>query len=118
MKKKHIYLLEDDQDIREMIQYLLEEQGYHVSSFASVQSFYEEMGSRHPDLVVMDIWLPDGDGRHVCRNLRKGETTAGLPIILMTASSLATNTDCANDFIVKPFDVSDFMERVGRLLSA
>ena len=115
---KKIFILEDDENIRELIQYLLESEGYTVSSFASVESFNEQIACSLPDLVVLDIWLPDGDGRKVCRSLRKNHDLAGLPIVMMTASSLIGAVDGATDFIAKPFDVNDFVVRIERLLSA
>ncbi len=116
--KKKIYILEDDEDIRELIHYLLESEGYRVSSFSSVQSFNEQLVNSRPDLVVLDIWLPDGDGRRVCRSLRRDKGLTELPIMMMTASTLIGNVEGASDFISKPFDVDDFISRIGRLLSA
>ena len=118
MKNKKIYILEDDEDIRELIHYLLENEGYLVSSFASVESFTAQIATSRPDLVVLDIWLPDGDGRTVCRSLRKNKDMAGLPIVMMTASSLIGMVNGASDFISKPFDVNDFVLRIQRLLTA
>lgn len=115
---KMIFILEDDEDIRDLIHYLLENEGYSVKSFASVQSFNEQLDYCQPDLVVLDIWLPDGDGRKVCRSLRKNKALEGLPIVMMTASSIIAAVDGASDFIAKPFDVNDFVFRIDRLLSA
>lgn len=114
--KEKIYILEDDEGIRELIHYVLEQEGYEVKNFPNVHTFKEGIEQELPDLVVMDVWLPDGDGRKVCRELRRQKLTSEVRIVMMTAQYSIGNIDCADDFIPKPFDITDFLSRIEHLL--
>ncbi|CAN5157791.1 hypothetical protein BH23BAC2_BH23BAC2_11400 [soil metagenome] len=115
---KQIYLVEDDNDIRELIEYLLLSQDYKVQSFPNAEDFRKKMNTETPDLILLDIMLPDGNGLEMSRNLHSSNDTRGIPIVLMSAH---TNIDLSqeegvNDFISKPFDIEDFFERINRQL--
>ena len=112
-----IYVLEDDDGIRGLFQVILEDHGYEVELFPCVETFKQGILNAVPDLVIMDIWLSDGDGRAVCKELRKQVSTAEIPILMMTAQFGVGKIEGASDFISKPFDVSDLIDRVEKLLS-
>lgn len=114
--EQKIYVLEDDDGIRFMIHYLLEEEGYQVKSFPGTGLFINKIREELPDLVVMDIWLPDGDGRKVCRELRLETATSEVKTLMMTAQYEIGKFEYADDFIPKPFDIDDFLSRIRRLL--
>ena len=109
---KEIFILEDDEGIRELTQLLLENEGYDVCSFATAENFHLKLKQVIPDLFLIDIRLPDGDGREICRELRRNEKTAHLPIILMSANSTPDKSTGADDFIPKPFDIDEFLGRI------
>lgn len=115
---RHITILEDDIDIREICTYILSEEGYCVESFGDIASFNAKIKSA--DLFLLDIRLPDGNGMDVCDQLKKDPRFSATPIILMSAHqqrSSAMLRSCADDFIEKPFDIQAIIQRVARLIA-
>lgn len=115
-KMKEIFIVEDDQDIRELIGFLLESHDFKVETFPTAEDFQNAIVNHNPDLILLDIMLPDGNGVEICRNLKNTETTTQIPILLMSAHADASilNNHCANDFIAKPFDIDDLLSRVNQ----
>ncbi len=111
---KQIFILEDDRGIRELIQYLLQKQKYLVQSFATVEEFNQGIAIQQPDLILMDIMLPDGSGLEACQHITEDPDTSEIPVILMSAHADTSRLDevGAKDLITKPFDVDDFLERI------
>lgn len=117
--KKCIYLLEDNDDIREMLQFLLEDE-YDVFGYETVKSFSEVMEYSKPDMIILDVMLGDGNGFDVCSRLKKNALTHHIPILMMSANAQFFNRkdQCkAEDFINKPFDIDDFVGRVNRFIN-
>lgn len=117
--KKSVYILEDNDDIRELISFLLTEENYEVKAYPTVKSFQKKMLSAHPDMVILDVMLTDGNGIEVCDVLKANKRTNDIPILMMSAHSYAHDIKqkCdAEDFISKPFDIDDLVGRVGRYL--
>jgi DNA-binding response OmpR family regulator len=121
MDMKHrIFVLEDNREIRELIEYLLASSGYDVQSFECAEDFYMGIGnSRHPDLIILDVMLPDGNGLSICEDLKANETTKTIPIMMMSAneSRAGAKQAGAEDFIAKPFDISTFVNRVHKQIA-
>ena len=116
-----VYIAEDDGSIREIEEYALTSAGMQVRSFGTVRELMEEISSIIPDLLILDIMLPDGDGMEVVRQLRANSQYAELPIILVTAKTreidIVRGLDFgADDYITKPFSVLEFTSRVKSLL--
>ena len=112
---KVIYLVEDDSSIRELVEYLLIEQGYVVHSFGTVNSFKESLPAASPNLFILDIMLPDGNGIDVSKELRSSANTQAVPILLMSADhgKLGKPTPSSvNAFLAKPFDIDELLQRV------
>lgn len=107
-----IFLVEDDDSIRELIEYLLISLKYEVQTFPTAQEFHNEMQSRNPDLILMDIMLPDGNGLNICRKLRNNKKTKDIPVILMSAHESIARGACASDFVSKPFEVDDLVQKI------
>jgi len=117
--KKCIYILEDNDDIRELIAFLLTEENYEVHGYPTVKSFRTDMLSAHPDMIILDVMLTDGNGIDVCDELKANYKTHDIPVLMMSAHSHARDIKqkCdAEDFISKPFDISDFVKRVDHYL--
>ena len=116
-----IYLVEDDNDIRELETYALQNSGLEVQSFTDSTGLYEAVGKRIPDLVLLDIMLPGEDGMSILKHLREDPETKTVPIIMVTAktteadkvSGLDTGAD---DYITKPFGVTELVSRVKAML--
>ncbi|MBR2465449.1 MAG: response regulator transcription factor [Clostridia bacterium] len=116
-----IYLLEDDDSIRELVCYSLEKTGNPARGFALPHEFYKALESELPELVLLDVMLPEEDGLTVLKNLRSKKRTADLPVIMLTAKGTefdkVTALDLgADDYVTKPFGVMELVARVKALL--
>lgn len=116
-----IYIVEDDQNIREIESFALKNSGYHVMDFECAKDFYKKIVDKVPQLILLDIMLPDEDGLDVVRKLRSMPETRKVPIILVTAKT--TEIDKvkgldigADDYITKPFGVMELISRVKAVL--
>ncbi|SEN56314.1 Response regulator receiver domain-containing protein [bacterium A37T11] len=109
-------VVEDNKDIRELIEFVLVEEQYEVKTFERASSFWEGIKFSYPDLVFLDIMLPDGNGVEICEKLKSAKSTAQIPIILMSAHTYIDNRKCAADFMPKPFDIVDLIGRVRRMV--
>lgn len=116
-----VFILEDDDSIRKLVVYALESQGYAVEGFAAPSAFWEAVKQEVPELVLLDIMLPQEDGLSVLTKLRKDERTARLPVIMLTAKTSeydrAYGLDLgADDYISKPFGMMELTARVRAVL--
>ncbi|MDD6406234.1 MAG: response regulator transcription factor [Clostridiales bacterium] len=117
----HIYIVEDDKNIREIEMFALKNSGYAVEEFENAKSFFSRTAEKVPDLVLLDIMLPDMDGLDIVKKLRSRPDTVRVPIILVTAKT--TELDKvkgldigADDYLTKPFGVMELISRVKALL--
>lgn len=118
---KKIYCVEDDINIRELLEYTLTQSGYSVIGFESAKAFFSELKTSLPDLVLLDIMLPDKDGMEILTELRQSSTAKHLPIIMLTAKSgqidkIKGLDNGADDYITKPFDILELISRINALL--
>ncbi len=116
-----IYILEDDESVRELEMYAVSGNGYEVEGFAEPKSFYSALERRKPDLLVIDVMLPVEDGLTITKRLRKNSDYRDMPIIMVTAKDsemdYVKGLDCgADDYITKPFSVMIFLSRIKALL--
>jgi len=114
-----ILVVDDDKGIRELLSEYLTKQGFDVDEAASVGEFRERLDRRVPDLVVLDIMLPDGSGLQTCRELREGGFKT--PIILLTAVTEEVDRILglefgADDYIGKPFNPRELVARIKAVL--
>lgn len=119
--KKRIYIVEDNIDISELIVIILSNAGFQVSAAATVEGLYKLLETKKPDLILLDIMLPDGNGVEVCKELKQSEAFKNVPLILMSAHAKMNNIarECsADDFIAKPFDIFDLTNKVNVQLAS
>lgn len=120
---KRILVIEDEADYRSIVSQLLEKEGFAAVSVETASEGIAELAKRIPDLIILDIGLPDASGLDVCRRLRSDPGTAGVPIILFTVRSELGQVSQAleygaTDYILKPFDIRTFVERVKAVLKS
>ena len=116
-----IYLLEDDDNIRELVLYTLNSSGLDAEGFPRPSQFWTAMERRTPDLVILDIMLPQEDGLTILRRLRGESATRRLPVMLLTAKSTEFDKvvgldSGADDYVAKPFGMMELISRVKALL--
>ena len=116
-----IYIVEDDRNIREIETIALKNSGYTVEAFELAKPFYRRLDERTPDLVLLDIMLPDEDGLDILKKLRSRGDTKKLPILMVTAKSTELDKVWgldmgADDYLSKPFGVMELVSRVKALL--
>lgn len=116
---KKICILEDDTGIREIVTLLLEGESYEVFAFSDVSSFMSRKLTEEPDLYLLDIRLPDGNGLEVCQLLKSSDASSLVPIIMMSAHEGVDQMrkSCkAEAFIAKPFDIYELLGLVNQVL--
>ena len=116
-----IYLVEDDESIRKLVIYALKSQGFEAEGFAFPGDFLSAVQRRMPELVLLDIMLPETDGITLLKHLRSQSETAGLPVIMLTAKNTeydrVEGLDAgADDYISKPFGMMELIARVRAVL--
>ena len=114
---KWIYYVEDDTSIRELVLYALKTAEFQVMGFENAASFYKRMKEQQPDLILLDIMLPDEDGVSILKKLESRPDTENIPVIMMTAKSSEYDKvlgldSGADDYITKPFGVMELISRV------
>ncbi len=121
MAKEKILIVEDEKDIVELLQYNLEKENFKIQSANNGQRALDLVRKNHPDLILLDLMLPEIDGLEVCRILKKDPKTSHIPIIMLTAKSSESDKIVglelgADDYITKPFSMKELIARVKALL--
>ena len=119
-RPKKILIVEDEQDIAQLVRHYLEKEGYHPNIAKTGLEALNLAVSEHPDLIILDLMLPQMDGLEVCKALRHKPETALLPIIMLTAKKEESDTVVglelgADDYITKPFSPKTLVARVKSL---
>jgi len=112
-----IYILEDDASIRKLVVYTLNSQGMEAEGFERPSLFWRALEERKPDLLLLDIMLPEEDGLSVLKKLRAEPTTRTLPVLMLTAKGTEYDKvlgldQGADDYIAKPFGMMELMARI------
>ena len=116
-----IYVVEDDKNIQEIETFALSNVGYQVEGFCSAAGFYEALKQELPDLILLDVMLPDEDGLSIVKQLRMRKDTVSIPIIMVTAKTTEIDKvkgldTGADDYMTKPFGVMELISRVKAML--
>ncbi|MGQ9708005.1 MAG: response regulator, partial [bacterium] len=116
-----IAIIDDEPDILELVSYHLNRAGFRAETFADAKGFYDFLEKHRPDLIILDLMLPDVDGLDVCRLLKSEPKFAAIPIIMLTARGEETDRVLglelgADDYVVKPFSPRELVARVKGIL--
>lgn len=119
--KHRIAIVEDEPDIASLVTSSLQKEGYKVDHFATGGRFIQALQKHIPDLVLLDLMLPDVDGFEICKSLRRNEAWSRIPIIIMTAKSEESDKIVglelgADDYITKPFSLKEMTARIKAVL--
>lgn len=112
-----IYIVEDDDNIRKLIGYALTKEGYDTAGFSCAHEFWSGISKELPELIMLDIMLPEEDGLSILKRLRSDEMTKNIPIIMVSAKGSEFDKVCgldlgADDYIAKPFGMTELTARV------
>ena len=116
-----LYIVEDDASIRELEQYALQTNGYEAAGCEDAASFWAAMHQARPELVILDVMLPDEDGYQILGRLRETAATRTVPVIMVTAKTSEIDVvkgldHGADDYLCKPFGIMEFISRVKAVL--
>ncbi|HEV8080592.1 MAG TPA: response regulator [Chitinophagaceae bacterium] len=112
---KRILVVDDDIDILTVVQLLLDSKGFEVVAISNWQQIYSKIDVFKPDLILLDVALGTQDGRNICKQLKSGNDTKHIPIILFSANHNVEKSipEClADSFISKPFDINHLIEQI------
>lgn len=116
-----IYLVEDDSSIQKLVIYTLKSQGYDAEGFTLPSQFEKAMAKQLPELIILDIMLPEVDGLTILSKIRNNPETTDIPVILLTAKSSEYDKifgldSGADDYVAKPFSMMELLARIKALL--
>jgi two-component system alkaline phosphatase synthesis response regulator PhoP len=116
-----IYIVEDDANIREIESFALKNSGHNIVEFEYAKDLYKKLLDKVPDLIILDVMLPDEDGLEIVKKLRNMQKTKKIPILMVTAKT--TEIDKvkgldigADDYLTKPFGIMELISRVKALI--
>jgi two-component system alkaline phosphatase synthesis response regulator PhoP len=116
-----IYCVEDDQNIRDLLVYALQTNGFEAQGFPDAASFYQGLKEKSPELILLDIMLPGEDGLSILKKLKYSKSTRDIPVVMLTAKGSEYDKVLgldggADDYVVKPFGVMELLSRVRAVL--
>ena len=118
---KNVLVIEDNHAILDVITLILQSEAYKVNGLSKSANFMNHIDEFNPDLLILDIMLPDADGRVLLRELRMNERTKHIPVLMISArytkENLQTMEFKPDAFVAKPFDIDDLLDRIEGLLA-
>lgn len=119
--KELITVIDDEPDILELVSIHLKKSGFKVKEFLDADSFLKSLSNQTPDLIILDLMLPDADGLDICKYLKKEDKFSSIPIIMLTAKVDETDRILglelgADDYVTKPFSPRELVARVKAVL--
>ena len=114
-----ILVVDDNKDLLEMIEMTLSRLGYRITTLAKGSGFLNIVESIQPDIILLDIFLGDADGRSLCYQMKLQPAYSDIPVILYSAGYVPLSTiehSKADEFIIKPFDIKQLLEMIKKLL--
>ena len=120
MNSKKILVCDDDQGILDMLELILEEEGYQVVLEPKSVNAYKKIESECPDLILLDIWMPVISGDQILRNLKADPNKSSIPVLMYSASTegkTISQAAGADGFLAKPFDIDQLLEAIFKLIN-
>jgi DNA-binding response OmpR family regulator len=118
---KNILVIEDNHAILDVITLILQSESYKVTGLQKSADMLKHIDEVKPDLIILDIMLPDGDGRTILEELRKSENTVDIPVLMISARYTEQNIQHGaikpNGFLAKPFDIDELLDRIEGILA-
>lgn len=119
--REKILIVEDEPDIVKMLEYNLKKEGFRITSASDGREALRRVERDRPDIIILDLMLPEIDGLEVCKFLKQSPGTANIPIIMLTAKAQETDKIVglelgADDYITKPFSIRELTARVKAVL--
>ena len=119
--KERIAIIDDEPDILELVDLHLKKAGFRTDGFLNAENFLKFIKIEHPDLIILDLMLPDADGLEICKELKKQAEYSSIPIIMLTAKGDETDKILglelgADDYVTKPFSPKELVARVKAVL--
>lgn len=118
---KKILVIEDNHAILDVITLILQSEAYKVSGLNRGAEMMQHIHAFEPDLMILDIMLPDGDGRELLQQLRSNEKTQNIPVLMIsakyTANTIQHGAYKPNGFLAKPFDIDDLLDKIEGILA-
>ena len=116
-----VLVVDDERNIRNILDFSLESEGFYVVSAADGEEAYALALTEHPDLIILDVMMPKGDGFETCQRLKQDQRTAAIPVVLLTAKTGRDDRQRgqdvgADEYIIKPFSPARVVEVVQSLL--
>jgi DNA-binding response OmpR family regulator len=118
---RRILAVDDDDDILEVLQYILEDSGYEVDTLSDGHYLFDKIKAHEPDLILLDIMLGNMDGRELCKDVKAKSETHDIPVILVSAShdvSGSVKEGAPDAFLEKPFDITELLDAIKTNLRA
>lgn len=120
LAKKNILVIEDNHAILDVITLILESEAFNVAGLNKGADFIDHVIAFKPDVIIMDIMLPDIDGRVLLKELKATDTTNHVPVLMISARYNSTNYALdgilADDFMAKPFNIDELMDKIYALI--
>lgn len=118
---KNILVVEDNNAILDVITLILQSEAYKVTGLGKGMDMTAHINESMPDLIILDIMLPDGDGRELLKDLRSSTKTAHIPVLMISARYTSENIQHGpfrpNGFLPKPFDIDDLLNKIEGILA-
>lgn len=117
--QKTVLICDDDEGIIDVSTIVLEEKGYYVISLTHAEGIYDIIAKEKPDIILLDLWMPEVGGDEITKKLKTDPKTSHIPIILFSASKNTEETAKklgANAFLSKPFDIQELEDTIGKHL--
>lgn len=118
---KNILVIEDNHAILDVITLILQSEAYKVAGLNKGADMMSHIDAFKPDLMILDIMLPDGDGRELLSQIRNNKKTADIPVLMISAKYTAQTIQHGeykpNGFLAKPFDIDDLLDKIEGILA-